>query len=99
MELFIIARFHAREGLQDEVAEALHDVVPPTRAESSCLGIEAFAATRDRSLFYIHSRWMDEAAFEHHATLAHTVRFIERVQTLIDHPLEVVRVRPLGIVD
>jgi quinol monooxygenase YgiN len=99
MELFIIARFHAREGLQDDVAEALREVVPPTRAESCCLAIEAFAATRDPRVFYIHSRWMDEAAFERHATLPHTVLFIERVQTLIDHPLEVVRVRPLGMVE
>jgi quinol monooxygenase YgiN len=99
MDLFIIARFHAREGLEDEVAAALRDVVPPTRTESSCLGIEAFAATRDPALFYIQSRWMNEAAFEHHATLPHTVRFIERVRTLIDHPLEVVRVRPLGMAE
>ncbi len=99
MELFIIARFHAREGSQADVAEALRDVVPPTRAERHCLAIEAFAAMCDPRAFYIHSRWMDAAAFEHHATLPHTVRFIERVQTLIDHPLEVVRVRPLGMVE
>ena len=98
MELFIIVRFHAHEGLQDDVAAALREVVPPTRAESGCLAIEAFAASRDPRVFYIHSRWVDEAAFDHHATLPHTVRFIERVQTLINHPLEVVRVRPLGIV-
>jgi quinol monooxygenase YgiN len=99
MELFIIARFHAREGSQGDVAEALREVVPPTRAESCCLAIEAFAAMRDPRAFYIQSRWVDEAAFEHHATLPHTVRFIKRVQTLIDHSLEVVRVRPLGMVD
>jgi quinol monooxygenase YgiN len=98
MELFIIVRFHAREGLQDALAEALREVVSPTRAESRCLAIEVFAATRDPRVFYIHSRWMDEAAFEHHATLPHTLRFIERVQRLIDHPLEVVRVRPVGMV-
>lgn len=95
MELFIIARFHAREAMQDDVAAALRTVVVPTRAESGCRAIDAFAATRDPRLFYIHSRWVDEAAFEHHATLPHTVRFIERVEGMIDHPLEVVRVRPL----
>lgn len=95
MELYIIARFHAREGAQDEVAAALRAVAPPTRAEPGCRGIKAFAATRDPRLFFIHSRWVDEAAFEHHATLPHTVRFIERVQALIDHELEVVRVRRL----
>jgi len=46
---------------------------------------------RDPRLFWIHSRWIDEAAFETHAELPHTVRFVERVQQLIDHPLDVTR--------
>ena len=76
--------------------EALRDVVAPSREEAGCVSIQAFRSTRDPRLFYIHSRWIDEAAFEHHATLPHTVRFIERVQALIDHPLDVTRARPVG---
>ena len=62
-----------------------------SRAESGCLSIHAFRSTRDPRLFYIHSRWRDETAFDHHAELPHTKRFIERIQTLIDHPLDVTR--------
>ncbi|MGH2670087.1 MAG: putative quinol monooxygenase, partial [bacterium] len=47
-------------------------------------------------LFYIHSRWKDEAAFENHAGLPHTVRFLERVQPLIDHPLDVTRTEQIA---
>ena len=96
MELFIFGRFHARPEDESAVAEALRDVVAPSREEAGCLSIQAFRSTRDPRLFYIHSRWIDEAAFEHHATLPHTVRFIERVQALIDHPLDVTRARPVG---
>lgn len=96
MELFIFGRFHARPGDESAVAEALRDVVAPSREEAGLLSIQAFRSTRDPRLFYIHSRWIDEAAFEHHATLPHTVRFIERVQALIDHPLDVTRARPVG---
>jgi quinol monooxygenase YgiN len=48
-------------------------------------------------LFFIHSRWKDEVAFEIHAELPHTLRFIERVQPLIDHKLDVNRTRPLSV--
>ena len=96
MELFIFARFHARDGAQDAVAAALRTVMPPTRAEPGCLAAQAFGSTRDPRLFYVHSRWVDEAAFETHAGLPHTVRFIEAVQALIDHPLEVTRTRVVG---
>ncbi len=95
MELFIFARFHAREGREDAVAAAIRDVGGPTRAEPGCLSIAAYRSTVDQRLFYIHSRWTDEAAFELHAKLPHTVRFLERVQALIDHPLDVNRTLPL----
>jgi len=91
MERFIFARFHARDGCEHAVAVAIAEVVIPTRAEPGCRSIAAFRATRDPRLFWIHSRWTDEAAFETHADLPHTVRFLERVQALIDHPLDVCR--------
>jgi quinol monooxygenase YgiN len=91
MELFIFARFHARPGNEGAVADAILDNLAPSREEPGCLNIHAFRSTRDPQLFYIHSRWKDEAAFEIHAGLPHTVRFLERVQPLIDHPLDVTR--------
>jgi quinol monooxygenase YgiN len=94
-ELFIFARFHAKDGRQDAVAATIKEVLSPTRQEPGCLFIHAFSATGDPQVFYIHSRWKDEAAFVHHAQLPHTVRFVGQVQALIDHPLEVIRTRPL----
>ena len=96
MELFIFARFHARAGEEGGVAAALRDVLAPTREEPGCLSIHAFRSSRDPRLFYIHSRWKDEAAFDHHAGLPHTVRFVERVGALIDHPLDVTRAEQMG---
>lgn len=96
MERFIFGRFHARLGDESALQETLLDVVGPTREEPGCLSIQAFRSTRDPRLFYVHSRWVDETAFDHHATLPHTVRFIERVQALIDHPLDVIRARLVG---
>jgi quinol monooxygenase YgiN len=95
MELYIFGRFHAREGQDDAVAAALREVIGPSRREPGCLAIEHFRSIRDPRLFYVHSRWIDEAAFETHAGLPHTVRFLEQVQPLIDHPLDVTRARPL----
>jgi quinol monooxygenase YgiN len=91
MDLFIFARFHARAGCEVVVEQALHDVLGPSREEAGCLSIQAFRSTHDSRLFYIHSRWTDEAAFEIHAALPHTVQFIEGMQPLIDHPLDVTR--------
>ena len=64
--------------------------------EPGCLSIHHFRSIPDPQLFYIHSRWKDEAAFERHAGLPHTVRFLERVEPLIDHPLDVARTEQIA---
>jgi len=95
-EMFFFARFHAHPGKERAVADALLDVLAPSREESGCLSIHAFRSIHDPRLFYIHSRWKDEAAFDIHASLSHTVRFIERVEALIDHPLDTTRAEKIG---
>jgi quinol monooxygenase YgiN len=95
-EMFFFARFHARPGNERAVADALLDVLAPSREEPGCLSIHAFRSIHDPRLFYIHSRWKDAAAFDVHADLAHTVEFIERVEPLIDHPLELTRAEKIG---
>jgi quinol monooxygenase YgiN len=95
MELDTIVRFHAKEGREDAVAAVMREASDPVRAEPGCVFIGYYRSTRDPRLFYIHSRWKDEAAFEIHAELAHTVRFIEQMEPLIDHELKVERTRQL----
>ena len=91
MTLYIFARFRARDGAAEGVAAALRDVVAPTRAEPGCLAIDACRTVRDPQLFWIHSRWADEAAFERHAEQPHTRRFLAAVEPLLDHPLDINR--------
>jgi quinol monooxygenase YgiN len=96
MELVIIARFHARDGLEAAVEAALHEQVPGVRSEPGCLAIAAYRSTRDPRLFWIHSRWRDEAAFEVHAGLPRTRRFVAVMEPLIDHPFDASRVRAIA---
>lgn len=91
MEFFIFARFHAREGQEDALAALLLEQVGPVRVEPGCLAINAYRSVRDPRLFFIHSRWTDQAAFEVHAKLARTDRFVELAEQLIDHPFDVAR--------
>jgi quinol monooxygenase YgiN len=96
MQLVIFARFHARPGNEAAVAEAILANLVPTRGEPGCLEIHAFRSIRDPRLFYIHSRWKDEAAFEEHARLPRIIRFVERLESLIDHPFDAARTEQIG---
>ena len=96
MDQYVFVRLHAREAEESAVEEALHDVTGPSREEPGCLSFHIFRSTRDRRLFYIHSRWVDEAAFQAHAELPHTVRFLKRVDALLDQPRDVTRTEIIG---
>jgi len=91
VELYGFVRLHAREGEESAVEKALREVTKLSREEAGCLSIHAFRSLRDRRLFFIHSRWLDEGAFQLHGGLPHTVQFLERVDPLLDQPREVAR--------
>lgn len=95
MEITIFARFHALEGKEEAVASELRDAVVRVRTEPGCLAIEVYRSVRDPRLFWLHSRWVDEAAFDKHVERPETNQFVERVQRLIDHPFDVTRTRVL----
>ena len=89
MELFLFAWLRARPGCEAAVLQAIQGVQEPTRRETGCLAYHAFRSVRDSNEFYIHSRWRDQAAFDLHAKLPHTERFVATVEPLLEHPLRV----------
>ena len=89
MGVFVFARLHALPGKGVDVRQAMFEVQKPTREESDCLGYGGFRSVRDPDEYYIHSCWKDVAAFERHAQLPHTLRFLASIEPLIDHPLKV----------
>ena len=91
VEQYTFVRLHAREGEESGVEQALREVMGPSREEHGCLSFHLFRSMRDRRLFYIHSRWTDEAALQKHAELPHTVQFLKRVDELLDQPRDVTR--------
>ena len=89
--MHIFAKFHVREGMEAEAERALREVVKSSREEAGCVDIHAYRAIRDARLYYIHSVWKDAAAFELHASLPHTVLFLERITELSDQERDVRR--------
>ena len=91
MEIYLFAKFHVQEGMEAKAEEALREVVEASREEAGCVEIHAYRGIRDAQVYYIHSVWKDAAAFDLHATLPHTVRFLERIVELSDQERDVKR--------
>ena len=93
MEISSFVKFRAVAGQERAAEDALRAVLAATRKEPGCVSIHAFRGIREPQVFYIHSQWKSEEAFDAHAKLAHTVQFLQTMDTLIDQPREVVRTR------
>jgi len=95
MHLYTFARLRAKVGCEPGVQRAVMNVLEPSRSEAGCLAIDAFRSIRDDRLFYVHSKWQDEAAFDRHAEMPHTLCFLDDVTPLIEHPVQAVRTQLL----
>lgn len=91
MELYIFGRFHVHLGKEETFIEVFREVIAASRHEQGCLEIHGYRSVRDERLFYLHSCWKDEQAFEDHAQMPHTIKFVAQAEALIDHPLDVTR--------
>jgi quinol monooxygenase YgiN len=94
--MHFIVRFEPQAGKEGAFREELLRVIEPTRTESGCLAIHVFESLREPSSFAIHSEWTDEAAFERHVELPHTVRFLEAAKELLTHPVQGLRSREVA---
>ncbi|PAY04243.1 hypothetical protein CK489_33880 [Bradyrhizobium sp. UFLA03-84] len=91
MPFYFFAQFHAAPGQERAVEAALRQVAAPSLAETGCRDFHVFRGSRDSARFVIHSIWTDEAAFDLHATLPHTVEFLHTVNRLVDRPPDLCR--------
>jgi quinol monooxygenase YgiN len=96
MPLYIFARLEPKPGKELEVRDELNLVLEPTRAEPGCVRIHLYESTRGPLTYFIHSAWIDEAAFDAHIELPHTQRFIAAVENLIANPLQAARTEQIG---
>ena len=88
-----IVRFTPKEGRADDFRRIMVETAVHSRAEADCVGLEMFESLREPKEFSLHSVWTSEDAFEHHATLPHTERFIEASRELLTHEIKGMRLR------
>lgn len=95
MPLHAFVRFEPVPGKEDLLREELTLLLQPTRAEPGCIRIHLYEALRDPLVFYIHSEWVDKAAFDAHPKLPHMTRFLDLAGELVSHPVKGLRTKQI----
>jgi quinol monooxygenase YgiN len=96
LPLHTFVRFEPVRGKENLLRDELKLLLEPTRAEPGCICIHLYEAVRAPLVFYIHSEWMDEAAFDAHPQLPHMTRFLGLVGELTTDPVKGIRTRQIG---
>jgi quinol monooxygenase YgiN len=96
VSIHFFATFEPLPGKEAAFRQALLRVNQPSRAEPGCIALHVFESLRQPSHFAIHSEWLDEAAFETHAQLPHTLYFLEAAEPLLKHPIQGLRARHIA---
>lgn len=96
MPFYFIVRFQPRPGMAAAFREELLHVNGPSREEPGCLRIDVFETVREPVEFAVYSEWVDEAAFDVHASLPHTAQFLDAAETLLTHHVQGLRLHKIG---
>ena len=94
--MHFLIRFEPAPGKEEAFRAELLRVVEPSREEPGCVHIHVLESLGEPFRFGIHSEWVNEAAFERHVQLPHTVRFLAAAKELLTHPIEGLRSREIG---
>lgn len=89
-------RFEPLPGKETEFRKEVLRVSEHSRTEPGCVRLDVFESLHEPLVFAIHSEWVDETSFELHASLPHTVRFLEVVAKLLNHPVQGLRLRQIA---
>ena len=95
MPVHNFVRFEPIPGKEQQLREELRLLLGPTRAEPGCIRIHLYEALRDPLIFYIHSEWVNEAAFDAHPKLPHMTCFLSIVAELVTHPVKGIRAKQI----
>jgi quinol monooxygenase YgiN len=87
-ELFVIARFVARTGKQDQLRSLLAGMLNPTRAEPGCNSYDLYESDA-KGRFYLYESWQSQAALDQHKATAHFKRLVEAGKDVVAEPFEV----------
>jgi quinol monooxygenase YgiN len=74
MAYTVTAKWVARDGEEAAVADAIRQLIAPTRAEPGNLVYQCHRDPADPHVFFLYEQYVDEAAYEAHG---HSVHFTQ----------------------
>ena len=85
----VIARIHAKPGMEDETRKVLQGLLAPTRAEAGCINYDMHSSTDDPAQFVFYENWTSKEALDQHLATPHLKAFMAKQSQLLAKPVEI----------
>ena len=87
--LTVIAYVTAKAGHQQQVRDALLDLVTSTRTEAGCINYDLHQSEENANEFAIHENWESASDLTNHAKSAHLQAFTRIAGDLLASPAQI----------
>jgi quinol monooxygenase YgiN len=85
----VVARFRAKSGLERQVADALSDLIQPTRKEPGCVNYDLHQSPEDKTLFLFYENWTSKRDLDQHLETPHLRNFLSKASDILAEPVEI----------
>ena len=85
----VLARIHAKPGMEAQTREALEGLIEPTHAEAGCINYDLHTSTDDPAQFMFYENWTSKEALDQHLATPHLQAFIGKESQLLAKPVEI----------
>ena len=82
--VYVVARYLAKSGREDEVRGVLNALVAPSRRELGCYQYDLLENPHNPSDFCFVERWEDDRAFAQHSATEHVKTAVAGVEGLVE---------------
>ena len=77
MAYVVCAKWTAKDGKEDRLAQICEEMTPPSRAEPGNRFYQAQRSAEDPNLFFLYEQYADEAGYEAHMASEHFTRLVK----------------------
>jgi len=77
MAFVVVAKWTAKQGQVERIAQLIEKMAPPSREEPGCLYYQAQRSVEDPNLFFLYEQYVDEAGYEAHMASPHFEQYVK----------------------
>lgn len=82
--IVVVAVMKAKQGNEEEMENALRDIVPKVASEEGTLTYILHRAKKDPQTFLMYEKYKDKDALNFHSTTPHFAALFEKIAPLLD---------------